>query len=59
MIWKQKSRCLCLADTNIHLKPCNGLEQLRRKEAKRRVGNIGRIENDIGMILFVKAGVVL
>jgi len=35
--------------TNINLKPYNGLEQLRRKEAKRRVGNIGRIENDIGI----------
>jgi len=33
-------------NTNINLKPYNGLEQLRRKEAKRRVGNIGRIEND-------------
>ena len=37
-------------NTNIHLKPYNGLEQLRRKEAKCRVGNIGRIENDIGII---------
>ena len=40
------------ANTNINLKPYNGLEQLRRKEAKRRVGNIGRIENDIGISFY-------
>ena len=39
-------------DTNINLKPCNGLEQLHRNKAKRRAGNIACIENDIGIIPF-------